>query len=472
MLRIILICSVLFIQYISSAQTEEKVALSLNECIKIALENNLDLKSSVLSAETSEVIFKQTRSNVLPNLNANYNLGVTNGRSIDPFSNDYIDQQLTFSNAGLNLNAVVFNGFRLMNSVRRDRFNLKASEMEINEARQNLILNVTLAYLQILNNQDLVELAKLRLTTTERQTERLEVLYNEGEGNPADYTDIKGQYANDEASVIDAENNLRNSVLSLAQLLNVDYDIVPEGLNTLTEFENYDLSANQVYQEALENLATFKAKEFRIEAAKKDVNVSKSFYIPEVSVFAQLNTNYSSAAQLFTENGSEFVESGGFITIDGEDIPVISNEIQYAGDEISYSDQFNNNLNSAVGVEVAIPLFNGFRAKNNVALQRIKLEESIVDFENTKSLFKQAIKQAHSDMEAALKRYEVLQNQVSAFEDSFRVNEIRFNNGVSNIVAYIISKNNLDNARINLSNAKYEYLLRVKVLEYYRGNSL
>ena len=469
MLRIILLGISLALGFIGYSQTDS-ITMSLDETIALALQNNLDLKSSTLSAQTSEVVFKQTRSTALPNLNGSYNLGITNGRSIDPYSNDYIDQQLTFSNASLNLDAVVFNGFRLMNSIRRDRLNMKAAEMEINEAKQNLILNVTLAYMQILNNQDLVQLAKLRLETTGKQVDRLKTLYNEGAENPADYTDIQGQYANDETSVIAAENSLTASVLKLAQLLDVDYEIIPQDLKTLDAFEEYPLSAQAVYEDALDNLATFKAKELRVAAAQKGVNVARAGYVPQLSLFAQLNTNYSSAARLYTENGNSIVETGGYITIDGEQVPVNIQQLSYAENEINYNDQFKNNLNSVVGVAVDVPLFNGFRAKNNVALQKIKFQESQVDFENTKSQLQQAIKQAHADMEAAYKTYRVLQDQVTAFEESFRINEIRFNNGVSNIVAYIISKNNLDNTRINLANAKYEYMLRVQVLEYYRGN--
>lgn len=229
-------------------------------------------------------------------------------------------------------------------------------------------------------------------------------------------------------------------------------------------------SGEEVFEEALENLATFKAKELRIRAAQEDISVSKSLYFPEISLFGQLNTNYSSAPQVFYETGSQLIETWEFVSIGNEEIPVLRNEPQYAAEEILYYDQFSNKLNSVVGVAVNIPLFNGFRAKHEVALQEIQLEESKVEYLNTISLFRKAIKEAHANMEAAYKKIHLLQNQVAAYRESFRVNEIRFNNGVSNIMEYIISKNNLDQAKINLINAKYEYMLRVKVLEYYRGN--
>ena len=460
---------IFFIFSFAYAQNDT-IPLTLGESINLALENNLDLKSAGLMAETSEVIFNQTRSNVLPSLNAGVNIGLNNGRSIDPFTNSYIDEQLTFSNAGLNLDATIFNGFRMRSSIQRDRYNLKASEMEIEEAKQNLVLNVTLAYLQILNNSDLVELASLRLEATQKQLARLKVLYDQGQGNPADYTDIQGQLAVDRTNVIEAKNAYIRSVLALSQLLNIDYPISVEDMIMVIHPEPYELSAEEVFEDARQNLATFKAKELRIKAAEEDVNVSKSLYSPQISLFAQLNTNYSSVARLYNETGTELSETGGFVTIENQNIPVFINEPIYSEEAIPYHDQLNNNLNSVVGVGIDIPLFNGFQARNSVALEKIQMKESKVDYENTVLLFRQAIKQAHADMIAALKQYNILQSQVEAFAESFRVNEIRFNSGVSNIVEYIISKNNLDNSRIRLANAKYEYLLRVKVLEYYRGN--
>jgi outer membrane protein len=138
--------------------------------------------------------------------------------------------------------------------------------------------------------------------------------------------------------------------------------------------------------------------------------------------------------------------------------------------KIDYLNQFDNNLNTVVSVSVRIPLFNGFRVKNNVSLQKIRLEESKIELENTKQRFKQEVQLAHNNMTAAYDRYHLLTTQLEAFKESYRINEVRFKNGVSNIIDYITSKNNMDNAQLNLSRMKYEYLLRVKILEYYRGN--
>ncbi|WP_298534563.1 TolC family protein [uncultured Algibacter sp.] len=454
-----------------NGQSDVVQTLNLEECIAIAMENNFDVKGSRLRSESSKVNYKQARNELLPNLNMNYNLGVNDGRSIDPFTNSYSNQQLTFSNLGANLNFSFFNGFRLLNSIKQSRFNMQAAEMELEEAKQDLKLNVTIGYILILNNRDLVTLAKSRLEATNAQLNRLKARYDSGAGNPVDYTDMKGQYALDQAAIYDAENRLKFAVLEFIRLLNIesngDKDV--ENISGLIESGKYQLSAAQIYEEALQNLATFKAKQFRIDAAEKGIKVAKSDYFPEVSLFGQLNTNYSSLAKTFTETGTSIIETTSFVNIANQDYPVFESQTQFDGSKINYEDQFNNNLNSVVGVSVRVPLFNGFRAKNNVELQRVQLEESKLDLENTQLLFKQSIEQAYNNMETAYNRYYAVQDQVAAFEESFRVNEVRFNNGVSNIVEYITSKNNIDNAQLNLNKAKYEYILRIKILDYYRG---
>ncbi|WP_115838718.1 TolC family protein [Winogradskyella sediminis] len=467
--KLILLIIIVMMSWAGFAQNTTNKSYTLDDCIAIALEHNLDLKSTNLQANSAKVNYQQSKADVLPSLNGSFNLGVNDGRSIDPFTNAYINQELTFSNLGLSLDMIIFNGFRLLNAAKQNRLNKKASDLEIEAAQQDLILNITLAYLQVLNAKDVLELAKSRLETTKQQLKIQQDFYDNESGNPADYADILGQVASDETSVLVAESSLNNAKISLQQLMNLKEDIHLATDGLLLEFNKYEVSANTVFEDAIRNLATFKAKELRIEAAKKGVRVAKSQFTPEISLFGGLNTNYSSAAELFTATGSSFVETGDFVTVDDEDLPIMTEQTNYASEGIDYTDQLDNNLNTVVGVQVNVPLFNGFRAKNNVALEKIKVEESIIELERTHVDIKNAIAQVYFDMEAAYKRHQSLEKQVEAYQESYRINDIRFKNGVSNFLNYITSKNNLDNAKVNLANAKYDYLLRVKVLDYYRG---
>ncbi|APZ45127.1 transporter [Polaribacter reichenbachii] len=453
-------------------QNPEEKKYTLEECLQIALENNLSLKSSKNTAITAKINHKQSKANLLPNVNANYNLGINNGRSIDPFTNDFINQQLTFSNANLSLNTTVFNGFRLLNTLKQQKLNAKAASLEVEQEKQNLILSVTLAYLQVLNNKDLLALNKQRLITTDKQLKIQKDLYDEGRENPADYTDLLGQKSSDETNILSAEIALNNAKLNLRNLLNLNSNVDVSADDFLFSLDKYQFTSEKVYKDALLNLATFKANELRLASAKKGVSVAKAQYIPEISLFGQLNTNYSSAAETFTEIGTTIAETGDFVSINNQNIQVLTNQKLYNAQQINYLDQFDNNFNSVIGISVSVPIFNGFRAKNNVALEKVNVQESLIALEQTQFEIKNAIQQVHFDMEAAFARYQSLKKQVTAFQKSFEINETRFNNGVSNFLAYITSKNNLENAKINVSIAKYDYFLRVKVLEYYRGHSM
>lgn len=450
------------------AQSEEKTSYTLDQCINAAIQNNLNLKSAKLEARSSDVYFDQSKSALLPNINGSYNLGVANGRNIDPYTNAYVDERLTFSNAGLGLDATIFNGFRLINGWKQARLNLDASEMEIEAAKQTLILDVTLAYLRVLSEQDLVVLARTRIKTTQDQLERLKTFYDEETGNPAEYHDLQGQLASDLANLADNKNTLKSAILSLNTLVNTEEDITAAPLNNQLDLEKYPFSAEEVYSQAINVFPTIKSNEMRLEAAEKGVSIARSQFSPDVSLFANLNTNFSSSARLFNQTGMSVVGTNDFVSINDQNYQVLSNQTNYSRAEIPYQDQFKNNFNSSFGIAVTIPILNGFRAKSNVTLQKIKREEALTAVEQTKLDLREAIGQSYNAMEAAFERYKLLQDQVDAYRESFRINEIRFNSGVSNSVDYLISKNNLDNAEINLSNVRYAYTLRVKVLEYYR----
>ncbi len=452
------------------AQETVPTQLSLSDAITMAVAANVDVKSARLDLRQSKLNYRQTQMGVLPSLNMNYSFGMNNGRSIDPFTNSFSNERLNFSRAGVNLNMTLFNGFRALNAMKRDRFNFKATQLELEAAKQDLTLNVILGYIRLLSSEDRVVLATQRLATTETQVARLKTGFDAGDGSPLAYTDVKGQLALDRVALIDAKINYKSSVLSFANLLNLDTATVAvERIKDLKYLEGYPLALETVYEEAVLYLADFKARDSRIKAAATAVKVAKANYLPEISLFGQLNTNYSSAAETFARTGEAVSPTGDFVTIDATDFPVFQNKAEFEGQDIPYLEQLENNVSTVVGLSVRLPLFNGFRAKYAVKQQKVQLERSKIALEGTHLQFKQAIAEAYNATEAAFKRYSVLQEQVDAFKESFRINEILFSNGVSNVVNYITSKNNMENAKLSLNIAKYDYLLRAKVLDFYRG---
>jgi len=386
----LLLC--LSMSFLLNAQDQNTPIYTLQECINMAFQNNLNLRSALLRTETADVNFRQSKNALLPSINGNYNIGSTGGRSIDPFTNSYINEQLTFSNANLRLDAVVFNGFRLINNWKQQKLNLMAAEMEKEETKQDLILAVTLAYLNVMNNRDLLNLAENRITSTDEQLLRLKSMFDREMGNPSEYRDFQGLKANDESNLFDAQNNYLDAKLRLMQILNTSEDFDVVAIDIPIDFAEFQDSLEKVYDEALQNLATVKVDEYRLEASEKAISVARATYIPEISFFASLGTNYSSAARIFNEAGSSIIETGDFIDINGDIYNVQSEQTTFTPEEISYQDQFENNLNNVAGVAINIPIFNGFNAKNTVALEKIRNEEAQVELERTNYNYAQPLK--------------------------------------------------------------------------------
>ncbi len=459
----------LFCSVIMNAQT-----LTLKDCIETAIKNNLEVKQAEWQSKTSEVNWKQTRANQVPFVNSGISHGVNQGRSIDPFTNSYINQEVAFANYSLNSSVVLWNGGSLRNSTQRDALSYEAAKMDLQQARENITINVILAYLQILNNEEQVSLAKQQTSATRQQVERLEVLNKQGAIPPATLYDLRGQLATDELNEINAKNNLENSKLTLAQLMNVDYSstMQVERLLQNADISLYTDQSDAIYQLASQQLAIVKAAEFRKQVASKEINAAKGGRLPSVVFNAGLGTNYSSAASTLDLLSTSDVATSNYVTVNGNKIFVYAPQNNYSSQKISYSNQWKNNFNSGISLSLRIPILNGAQARSRIDLAKILEERATFESQTIKTQLKQNVQQSYINMTSAYERYIKLQQQVQDFTESFNAAEVRFKAGVGTSVDYIIAKNNFESAKGNLVAAKYDYMLRTKVLDFYQGKSL
>lgn len=412
----------------------------LQQCIDTALKKNIAVRQSGLLAESAHVNMKQARANLLPDLNVGLDHGINTGRSIDPFTNQYINQSVNYASYAANTGIVVFNGLNLLNSVKQYATAYDASRMELQQAKDNLTLNVILAYLQVLNNEDLLRSAQTQRSVSEKQLERLAILDSQGAIKPSDLTDVKGQLMNDELTILNMRNSLETSKLALAQLMNIPYDpgMTLDRINTDEFLTAYSRSSEDVYQTALQQFSLVKSVELRRRSSEYALKAARGLMYPSVTLGGSMQTNYSSAAE--TSTG-----------------------------KIPYNDQIRNNVFYGVNLGVRIPIFNSFRARNNVKLADIQVRNNELIEESTKVQLRQQIEQAHLNMTNAYERYKTLLQQVDAYNTSFKAAEARLTAGVGTSVDYVIAKSNLDRANINLIAAKYDFVLRKKILDYYQN---
>lgn len=460
-----------FIILTAGNDTVAQRLFTLKQAVDTAIANNLQVKQSDLQMENASINFKQAKDNRLPAVFANLNHGLNQGRSIDPFTNTYASQNIGYGNYNVSADLTLFNGFQLKNFIRQNALGYEASKMELQNVKDNLTLNIILAYLQILNNEDLLGQSGNQVALSKKQVERLEVLNKEGSIIPAQLFELKGQLANDELAVIINDNAVQAAKLALSQLMNIPYDknMQVERITADNYALNYEADVEAIYLAALSQLARIKANELRRQSALKAVDVARSQFYPTIGLGGDIGTNYSTAAQENIFVNSTQVQSGDFVNVNGTPIPVITTKNNFNTQKINYSNQFTNNYNTSVNLGIRIPILNGFRAKNNVALARNELKNTEYIAETAKIQLKQSIEQAHFNMSAAYRKYTILLQQVNDFTTAFRAAEVRYNEGVSTQIDYLISKTNLDRANINLISARYEYLFQTKILDFYQG---
>jgi len=461
----LLVAAVLF----AKAQT---ATLTLKECIDTALKNNISVKQSELLMNTAGINFQQAKYNRLPGLQSTYSYGVNNGRSIDPFTNSYLNQQLQFSNVDAQASIPLFNGFQLKHSIKQNELAFAGATMEWQQRKDELTLQVILAYLQVLNDGDAIVLARQQAAVSKQQVERLKVIADEGATPPGNFSDLKGQYAGDQLAVVNAENNYAVSVLALTQFMNVPYNsqLQFDKTGLQDEVEQFKILPDEIYALSIQKLATVKASELRISSNAVAVKAAAAALYPRVSLFGGASTNYSSAAQLSTFLSSTFAPTDQYVVVNGNNIPVISKQDMYSSTPIAYGNQVKNNISTFFGVSAIIPIFNGFRTRTAVKLAKNDEKASRLVAANIRQQLRQGIEQQYVNINAVYKRYQALKEQADAYNESFRIAAIRFENGVINSPEYLIAKNNIDRTNANIIIAKYEYLLRKKILDFYMGN--
>ena len=421
------------------AQDTAGQMLNLTTCIHLALKNNTDVQRSIIQSEIAHLNWQQRKANMLPVLNASVIHGINQGRGIDPLTNSYINQQITYAMQDLNGSVLLFNGMALQNLIRQSSQFFQASKQQEQQVKDELVLNLILVYLQVLTNKDLLDLSYKQQETTSKQVERLKILNEKGAISPEGYYDLKGQFTNDQLSVVNTKNTLENSKLLLTQLLNIDYNknLQLEKLPDEHYALSYDEKPEQIYQTAVQNLAMVKAADLLEKSARTQVKSARSGYYPSIYLRGGLTSNFSNPAY-----------------------------------KSEYWDQVDNNLGKSVNISIVIPLFNSFKTNNAVSLAKINHRETQLLAQSVRTELQQLIAQAYFNMMDAQDRYNVLKEQVDAFSESFRSADNRFNLGAINSVDYLVSKNNLEKAKISFVVAGYDFILRKKILDFYQGKPL
>lgn len=429
-----IICS---IAILCTANGHAQEGWTLRQCIDYAIEHNITVLQTANVAEQSAVDVNTAKWARLPNLNGSAGQSWSWGRSPSPEDNGYTDSKNASTQFSINTSVPLFTGLQIPNRYALSKLNFKAAIEDLNKAKEDVAINVTSSYLQVLFNLELRKVARSQVDLSKEQCKRIIRLSEVGKASAAEVAEVKARVAQDEMNLVQADNNYQLSVLDLSQLLELPS---PEGFSlaqqdTLVDFIPLT-PPDEIYVEALNNRPGIRAAQFRLEGSEKNIRIAQSNYYPQLSFGAGLGTSY------YTLNG----------------------EAKYG-----FSNQLRNNLNKNIGFSLNVPLFNRLSTRNRVRMARLQQTNLALQLDNTRKLLYKEIQQAWYNAIAAESKFNSSTAAVAANEESFRLMSEKFDNGKATFIEYNEAKLNLTKALSDKIQAKYDYLFRTKILDFYKG---
>lgn len=425
---------------LSSLSAQENKVWTLKECVDYALENNISVKQSELDKNIAIEDVKVAKWNFAPNLNASASQNFNFGSSIG-VSGARIPADFRSNNFGINSSVNLFDGFANVHSLKQSKLNVEAQDAAIAKMKNDIALNVVNAYLQILFAKEQFKVAQSQLEISEGQVRRIEELYKAGVLAEGDLLNIKSTMANDKQSLIVAENTITITSLNLAQLLQLEGMSI-EVEEVSVDIQNQTILGNDVstiYNKANESFPEIKLAELNILSAEKSVKIARASYYPSLTASFGMNTAYQHRQS--TTDISPFL----------------------------FSDQISDNLGQSVMFSLNIPIFNRYQFRSNVNKSKINYEKIKYNLESEQLRLQQTIQTAYTDALASSKSYDAATTSVGAQTKAFDYAQERFKAGAINSYDFYQIKNNLVNAQSQLIQSKYDFMFKLKVLEFYFG---
>jgi len=466
--RNLVISSVLFLfTFALTAQIQE---YTLEECILIALDKNISIKQSELDLESAEIDKADAIGNFLPRFNAQSQHIWNNGLSQN-ITNGLIENLTTqFSSFGGNIGVTLFNGRQNVNQLSRANLNILARQYQLEDMKDDISLFVANAYLQVMFSKELEQVQRYQLELAKQELERTQLSIDAGILTAAEIYEIEANVATQEQAVIQAENSYRLSRISLAQLL------------LITDYENFDIAQAEfdipfseilaetpkaIYEKALTFRNDIKLGITNLELAEKEIDLAKGALVPTLSAFYNYNTRISYSDRL-VETG-EFIKAPiGFVQDNGA-IVVSQFPQRDVAKALPFGTQFTQNDGQSYGLSLNIPIFNGLAAKNNIKRRKLNLERIENQLEQTKLDLENTINQAYNDAEGAYKFYDASEKTLLARQQAFEIAKQRFDAGVLNSFDYVQARQRYQIASSDIIRAKFDYIFKLKVLEFYFG---
>lgn len=427
---------------VSTAQAQEK--WTLRQCIDHAVENNIAVRQQALAVKSAETNLNTSRNSRLPDLTAGINQNFSFGRMASDIDNSYVNTQASSTSASLSAGLPVFQGFRINHEIKRGELELKAAAEGLEKAKQNLELNVAGYFLDVLFRREILYVYEEQLKLSKQRLGQTEEMVRTGKVAESQVLDMRSQIAASEVNVTNAQNDLRMSLLNLSQALNLEwspsFDIAIPDIDAAVSRNMSEIrQPNYVYQTALEIKPHIREAEYRLQGSEQQVMIAKSARWPSISLGASFGDSYY---------------------------------YMFGQPNESLADQLCNKHSESIGINVSIPIFNRFSTRNSIRLARINTANYALQLENAKLDLYKEIQQAYQGAVSAQAKFSASERAVEAAEESFRAMELRFEYGKATAYEYNESQTKLISSRSDLLQAKYDFLFRSKILDFYEGTPI
>lgn len=431
------------------AEAQEK-KWTLKECVDYAIENNISIQQTVLDNQLIDIDKKDALGNFLPSINANASHSWNIGLNINPITNVAATQTFQNTSVGLNVGVDIFKGLQNQNRLRRSNLSKIAGQYQLTKMKDDISLNVANAFLQILFNKENLKVQQEQLLNNKKQKQRTQTLVDAGSVPRGDLMDMTATVATSQQAVVNAENALLISKLSLAQLLQLEdfksFDVA-EADYTLTESETMLQSADAIYNKAKEERVELKIARANLEVAQKDIDIAKGALLPSLQGFYSFSSRATNSDRISSDGNGNFI-------VRGPD---------------AIFNQFSDNKGNAFGLQLSIPILNGFSVRNNIERSKVAFKRSQIAVSQQELDLKRNVYTAFTDANGALNAYEAAVTTLEARTESYKYAQERFDVGLLNAFDLNQSQTLFANAESEVIRTKYDYIFRVKVVEFYFG---
>ena len=420
-----------------SARAEQ--GWTLDRCIEYAIENNIQVRQSDLAAQNRNVEYNSARSNRLPGVSAGASQNWSFGRGLTA-NNTYDNTNTTSTSFNIGTDVTLFAGGRISGNIQIAELGLEAAKADLERIKDDVRVQVAQAFIQIVYNRSILDVARNQVTIDSMQVERLTALAAIGKASSAEVASQRATLAQSQLSVTQAQNNLNLSILTLTQLLELPS---PEGFEISApesddpEFNIPD-SPETIYEQALGVKSSIKSEELRLEQSSKNIDIAKSGFFPTLSLSAGAGTNYYTTSKFQSD---------------------------------PFAHQLKNNFSQYIGVNLSIPVFSRGNNRNNVRSAQIGHMNQQMQLDNVKKQLYKEIQQAYYNAVASKSRYESSELVQASAQESFDLMQAKYESGKASITEFNESKNRLVTAQADVIKYRYEYLFNTALLEFYRNNS-